>query len=97
MGAAKALCYGEPVCGAGEHCAACRAVLDAQDPFVIVSQPGIPVRRFGTVPPLEDEPVWQVETLAAGNPRTIGEYGGTAVFLAAIGAAAVAGLLLYAH
>ena len=96
MGAAQALCYGEQVCKKDEHCSTCRAVLEAEDPCVDLSLPGIPVRRYGTVPPLEDEPVWQVEALPAEGPRTIAEYGGAAVFLAALGAAAVAGCLLYA-
>ena len=64
--------------------------------YSIAVDPGIPVRRYGTVPPLEDEAAWMVEPLASEEPpRTIAEIGGAAVFLAAMGAAAVAGWVLY--
>ena len=53
----------------------------------------IPVRRYGSVPPLDDEPVW--EQVDRGRPRTIADSGGTAVLLVALATAAVVGLLLY--
>lgn len=55
-------------------------------------RPDIPIRRFGKVPAPPAE-----ARGAARAPRTIAEYGATAVFLAALGAAAVAGWLLYAR
>jgi hypothetical protein len=55
----------------------------------------IPVRRYGTVPLLDEGAVW--EKVDARAPRTIAEAGGTAVLLVALGTAAVAGLLLYLH
>jgi hypothetical protein len=55
----------------------------------------IPVRRYGSVPPLDDEPVW--EQIDARPPRTIAESGGAAVLLAALATAALVGLLLYLH
>lgn len=55
----------------------------------------IPVRRYGSVPPLDDEPVW--EQIDARPPRTIADSGGAAVLLVALATAAVVGLLLYLH
>ncbi|MBC5786359.1 hypothetical protein H8N03_25705 [Ramlibacter sp. USB13] len=86
------------MCRQDLHCQGCRAALASPSSQALTLQPGIPVRRYGTVPPLDDEPAWVVEPLASGEaPRTIAEYGGTAVLLAAAAAAAVAGWLLYAH
>jgi hypothetical protein len=63
-----------------------------------IGTPDIPVRRYGKVPPLpEEEQVWEIESVAAAAPRTIAEYGGVAVLLAALGAAALAGCVLYLH
>lgn len=53
----------------------------------------IPVRRFGSLPPLDDEPVW--EQMDPGRPRTVGDSGGAAVLLVALATAAIVGLLLY--
>ena len=90
------------------HCTACRAALHADGSYPIASDPGIPVRRYGTMPRLEEESTWDVEalvrapaactsalTLNAAGPRTIAEYGGTAVLVAGMAAAALAGWVLY--
>ena len=53
----------------------------------------IPVRRYGSVPPLDDEPVW--ENIDARPPRTIADSGGAAVLLVALATAVIAGLMLY--
>ncbi|MBK6004530.1 hypothetical protein JJB11_00380 [Ramlibacter ginsenosidimutans] len=53
----------------------------------------IPVRRYGSVPPPDDEPVW--EQIDRGRPRSIAESGGAAVLLVALATAAVVGLLVY--
>lgn len=53
----------------------------------------IPVRRYGAVPPLDDEPVW--EQIDAPGPRTVADSGGAIVLLVALVTAAVVGLLLY--
>jgi hypothetical protein len=91
--AAVAQCSGQQVCRQDLHCGDCRT-----RPYAIAGDPGIPVRRYGTVPPLEDEPAWEVEPLATAEaPRSVGDYGGTAVFLAAAVAAALAGCVLYLH
>jgi hypothetical protein len=55
----------------------------------------IPVRRYGTVPLLDEDRVW--EKVDMRRPRTIAEAGGTVVLLVALATAAVAGLLLYLH
>ena len=61
--------------------------------FGIGMRSDTPVRRYGSVPPLDDEPVW--EQVDRGRPRTIAESGGTAVLLVALATAAVVGLLVY--
>ncbi|MFI4927169.1 MAG: hypothetical protein ACHP7E_05710, partial [Burkholderiales bacterium] len=43
----------------------------------IGTRSNIPVRRHGTVPPLDDGPVW--EQIDPGRARTIAESGGAAV------------------
>ena len=84
-------CTGEGACGA------CRDALERAS-VRSIGTPEIPVRRYGRVPqPPEYESVWEVEPGAAAPPRTIGEYGAVAVFLAALGAAALAGCVLYLH
>jgi len=84
-------------CTGEVSCAACRRDLERASSRSIGTR-DIPVRRYGKVPPLsEDEPVWEVEPVSAATPRTIGEYGGGAVLLAALGAAALAGCMLYLH
>lgn len=89
-------CYGEQVCRQDPHCVACRAAIAGGAESMALD--GIPVRRYGTVPPLaEDEPGWEIEPGTASAPRTIAETGATAVFLAALGAAALAGWALYLH
>ena len=58
------------------------------------SDPPIPVRRFGIVPP-PPQGEWEIEPADPDAPRTIAEYGGTAVLLAGVLAAAVAGWVLF--
>jgi hypothetical protein len=55
----------------------------------------IPVRRFGTPPPLEEDLAYEVmrDEISA---RTIGEHGAAAVWMAALSAACITGFLLYA-
>ena len=55
----------------------------------------VPVRRFGTVPPVRGD-LRSLEAAEAPPVRTIGERGALAVWLAALAAALVAGFLLYA-
>lgn len=54
----------------------------------------IPVRRYGDVPP-PPEPEWEIEPGRPDLPATIAEYGGTAVLLAGLVAALIAGCLLF--
>lgn len=57
----------------------------------------VPVRRFGTVPPLPEEPaLLEGEEEEAPRGRTIGERGALAVWMGAAVVAVVAGVLLYA-
>lgn len=58
----------------------------------------VPVRRFGTVPPLPEEPAFLEgeEEEEAPRGRTIGERGALAVWMGAAVVAVVAGVLLYA-
>lgn len=59
----------------------------------------VPVRRFGTVPPLPEEPAFlefEEEEEDVPRGRTIGERGALAVWMAAAVVAVVAGVLLYA-
>lgn len=61
----------------------------------------VPVRRFGTVPPLPEEPAFlefeeEEEEEKAPRGRTIGERGALAVWMGAAVVAVVAGVLLYA-
>jgi hypothetical protein len=93
---ALASCCGQQVYGKDMLCVSCGAALALPGPKPIGSVPGIPVRRYGTVPPPPvHESTWEVESLSGPEPRTIAEYGGRAVFLAGVGAAAVAGCLIY--
>lgn len=81
-------CRGEQVCGTDRHCPGCRDLLAHPQP--LASE--IPVRRYGTVPDLPDDaPDWEIQA----EQRTIGDYGATAVLAAALGAALVAGALIY--
>lgn len=59
-----------------------------------VPLPDIPVRRFGSVPPLEDDIAYEVVQDAAAA-RTIAEYGSAAVWMAGLSVACLAGLALY--
>ena len=91
-------CHGDQVCTRDLHCAGCRAALASASSYLIPAEPGIPVRRYGKLPLLDDEPAWEIEPLAAAEaPRSVGDYGGTAVFLAAMAAAVLAGCVLYLH
>ena len=101
-------CRGEQVCGSDGHCVESHAVREPAATRSVGSRPDIPVRRYGTVPPFpeENESVWEIEAeeraeplrlAVATAPRTIAEYGGTAVLLAALSAAALAGCVLYLH
>lgn len=59
----------------------------------------VPVRRFGTVPPLPEEPAFlefEEEEEEAPRGRTIAERGALAVWMGAAAVAVVAGVLLYA-
>ena len=86
-------CPGEQVCGKDLHCGDCLPVLDPAAAQAI-GTPDIPVRRYGTVPPLpEDERVWEIESGRA--PRTIADHGGILVLLAGILAAVLGAWLLY--
>ena len=80
----------EAVCGDG------RDGLGGGTVYFMGSDPPIPVRRYGIVPPPPD-PEWEIERADPDAPRTIAEYGGTAVLLAGVLAALVAGVLLYAR
>jgi hypothetical protein len=92
---ALAHCGGE-TCTKDMPCVACRAA--SRHGRSIGTVPGIPVRRYGSVPPPpDDEPAWEVESLSAPPPATIAEYGGRAVLLAALAAAVLAGCVLYLH
>jgi len=84
-------CDGQAVCGDGGGCGECRTVLEHGTAYSVA---GIPVRRFGIVPP-PPEPEWEIEAAEAHGPHTIAEYGGTTVLLAGLIAAVVAGCLLY--
>ena len=90
---AAAACVGKAVCG-GEQCVDCQATLDRGNVRAIGGRGGIPVRRYGMVPPPPDAD-WEIEQGDGGAPRTIAEYGGTAVLAAGLFAAAVAGYLIY--
>ncbi|HEX7890692.1 MAG TPA: hypothetical protein VF522_15125 [Ramlibacter sp.] len=61
-------------------------------PTLLPSPPGIPVRRYGTVPDLPDT-VYEMEPAPGG--RTIAERGGLAVLLAALMVGAAGAWLLY--
>ncbi len=58
----------------------------------------VPVRRFGTVPPLPEEPAFlegeEEDEVSRGG--SIGERGALAVWMGAAVVAVVAGVLLYA-
>lgn len=88
-----AACVGRAVCG-GDQCDACQATLHRSNSRAVGARGGIPVRRYGTVPP-PPEAEWEIELADATAPRTIAEYGGTAVLAAGLFAAAVAGYLIY--
>jgi hypothetical protein len=60
---------------------------------VIGTRGDIPIRRYGSAPLLDDEPVW--EQVDQDRPRTIAESGGGVVLLVALATAAIVGLLLY--
>lgn len=84
---------GEQVGGDGFQCGDCRPVPDPAAAQAIGS-PDIPVRRYGTVPPLPDHaPAWEIE--AGAEPRTIGDHGGVLVLLAGALAALLGACLLY--
>jgi hypothetical protein len=91
---AAATCYGEAVCGGQAGCGDCREALGGGTVYFIGSNPPIPVRRYGIVPP-PSEPEWEIEPADADGPRTIAEYGGTVVLLAGLLAAVVVGGLLF--
>lgn len=71
------------------------AVVDRSAAHAIGTRPDIPVWRHGTVPPPPEDSGWQIESGEAEAPRTIGEYGGVAVFAAALATALITGWLLY--
>jgi hypothetical protein len=87
-------CLGKQVCTVDEHCAPCRDALSSMRPSAIGS-PAIPVRRFGTLPPVEDDLAYEVMRDEV-SARTIAEHGAAAVWMAALSAACLAGVLLYA-
>jgi hypothetical protein len=86
-------CAGDEVCSAQLDCASCRDVLSSSRPVRAGSAPGIPVRRFGELQPFEPDLEYEVEHDASA--RTIAEYGAAAVWMAALSAACVAGVVLY--
>ena len=89
---AAAECKGEQVCERDVHCTDGRAGI-ASDAGRPIGNSDIPVRRYGRIPLLDDEPGWEIET--GPVPRTIADFGGKAVLLAALGTAVLAGLLIY--
>ena len=91
---AETTCYGEAVCGVQAGCGDCRRSLGGGTVYFMDSNPPIPVRRFGIIPP-PPEAEWEIEPTDSHAPRTIAEYGGTAVLLAGVLAALVAGCVLY--
>lgn len=86
-------CPGDEVCSDQLDCAACRDVLASSMPVRAGSAPGIPVRRYGVLLPPEPDLEYEVE--ADVSARTIAEYGAAAVWMAALSAACVAGVILY--
>lgn len=88
-------CPGHDVCSDQLDCGSCRDVLSSSRPFRAGSAPGIPVRRFGAFQPPEPELEYEVEP--DPSARTIAEYGAAAVWMAALSAACVAGVILYLH
>ena len=82
------------VCAADGLCLACRETLAVGRPRLIGSA-AIPVRRFGAVPPPEEDLAYDV-LHDEESARTIAEHGAAAVWVAGLSAACVAGLLLYA-
>ena len=87
-------CYGEAVCGTQSGCGDCKRALGGGTVYFLDSDPPIPVRRYGIVPP-PPQAEWEIEPADADAPRTIAAYGGTAVLLAGVLAAAVAGWVLF--
>jgi len=88
----RAESVGEQVCVRDRHCTERRTSMAEDRGREIGTRSDIPVRRFGTIPLLDDEPTWEIE---ADAPRTIAEFGGTTVLLAALVTAAIGALLLY--
>jgi hypothetical protein len=88
-------CPAGDVCSEQLDCAPCRDSLAASRPVPAASAPGIPVRRFGTLPLPEPDFAYEVEPDASA--RTIAEYGAAAVWMAALSAACVAGVVLYLY
>lgn len=85
---------GDQVCSNRPDCAPCRDVLASSRPVRVDSVPGIPVRRF--FGPLQGpEPDLEYEVEHDASARTIAEYGAAAVWMAALSAACVAGVILY--
>lgn len=86
-------CVGNEVCSDARDCAPCRDVLASGRSVAVGSAVDIPVRRFGTLQPPDEDLAYEVEADPAA--RTIAEYGAAAVWMAALSAACVAGLVLY--